>query len=35
MIIGFPVSTEGAILPQARWTGKFQGTIPTTSPKGV
>lgn len=35
MIIELPVSTAGAILPQARWIGKFHGTIPTATPSGV
>jgi len=34
-MIVFPVRTAGEIFPAARLMGKFQGTIPTTTPRGV
>lgn len=35
MIITFPVRRAGAILPVARRSGKFQGTMAATTPMGV
>jgi len=35
MMMALPVRTAGAILPRASCTGKFHGTMPTQTPRGV